>query len=129
MRAIRNLLTCALFAVSGAAASAGTFEFLAAPQITLNRVYRLDKVTGEVGACQYGLRKNNEKSIGETICYPAGQGAGPQGIGEFALVSSRHEQEAGVFRVNQRDGSISICYVLVDEDKKLETVVCTPAGK
>ncbi|MGE3247919.1 MAG: hypothetical protein AB7F96_03120 [Beijerinckiaceae bacterium] len=101
------------------AAVAGNFEFLAAPEITLNRVYRLDRATGEVGACQYGLK---EGAVGETLCYPAGDGAGPQESGEYGLVSSRHEKEGGVFRVNRRNGRMSICFVLNDK------VVCTPPG-
>ena len=114
----------ALAAAAGAgwsaAALAGAYEFLAAPQTNLNRIYRLDKATGEVGACQYGLK---EGTIGVTICYPAGEGAGPQTPGEYALVASRHEQEAGVFRVDQRSGGVAICYVYND------AVVCTPPGK
>lgn len=103
-----------------APALAGSFEFLAAPEITLNRVYRLDKVTGEVGACQYGLKDN---SVGVTLCYAPGEGATAQAPGEYGLISSRHEKEGGVFRVNLRDGTMSICYVLNDR------VVCTPPGK
>ena len=45
------------------------------PETDLNRVYRLDRVTGEMGACQYGLKEN---TIGVTLCYPPGEGAGPQ---------------------------------------------------
>lgn len=109
----------AVMALSGPAA-AGSFEFLAAPEITLNRVYRLDKVTGEVGSCQYGLKDN---SVGVTLCYAPGEGATAQAPGEYGLISSRHEKEGGVFRVNLRDGTMSICYVLNDR------VVCTPPGK
>ena len=36
-----------------APALAGQFEFLAAPQIDLSLVYRLDKLTGDVVACQF----------------------------------------------------------------------------
>ena len=32
--------------LAGSAALAGSYEFLAAPEIILNRVYRLDKATG-----------------------------------------------------------------------------------
>ena len=74
------------------AASAASYEFLAAPQTNLNRIYRLDKGTGEVGACQYGLK---EGTIGVTICYPPGEGATAQTPSDYALISSRHEQEAG----------------------------------
>src|ERR1019366_4687499 len=41
-------LALALAPLGGARAA--TYEFLAAPQTDLNRVFRLDKVTGEVGA-------------------------------------------------------------------------------
>jgi hypothetical protein len=32
-------------------ALAANYEFLAAPETDLNRVYRLDRATGEIGAC------------------------------------------------------------------------------
>lgn len=101
-------------------AAAATYEFLAAPETDLNRVYRLDKATGEMGACQYGLSDN---TVGVTLCYPPGQGGGPQSQSEYALIASRHDREGGVFRVDVRTGTMSICYVLND------TVVCTPPAK
>ena len=109
---------CALGA-AGALAVAN-FEFMAAPQTDLNRVYRVDKSTGEVAACQYGLK---EGTVGVTLCYPPGEGATAQSPSEYGLVSSRHEREAGIFRVDLRTGAMSICYVLS------ELVVCTPQGK
>jgi len=112
-------ITVALAAFAGSAAAA-SFEFLAAPEIDLNRVYRLDKATGEVGACQYGLK---EGTVGVTLCYPPGDGAGAQGSSEYGLVASRHEREGGVFRVDLRTGMMSICYVLNG------AVVCTPQAK
>ncbi len=101
-------------------AYAGQYEFIAAPQTDLNRVYRVDKLTGEMGACQYGLK---EGSLGVTLCYATGEGAGRQDSSEYALVASRHERESGVFRVDQRTGVMSICYVYE------EKVVCTPPEK
>jgi hypothetical protein len=101
----------------GLTARAGSYEFVPAPQADLNRVYRVDKVTGEVTSCQYGLQEN---TIGTTLCFGPGEGAGPQPPSEYGLVASRHLREAGVFRVNQRTGAMSICYVLDD------AVVCTP---
>ncbi len=101
-------------------AAAASYEFLAAPETDLNRVYRLDKATGEMGACQYGL---SEGTIGVTLCYPPGDGGGPQSQSEYALIASRHDREGGVFRVDVRTGTMSICYVLN------ETVVCTPPAK
>jgi hypothetical protein len=117
----RPFLGLAALAVGGGVAfAAANFEFLAAPEIDLNRVYRLDKATGEIGACQYGLKEN---SIGVTLCYPPGEGAVAQAPSEYGLVASRHEREGGVFRVDLRTGAMSICYVLNDQ------VVCTPQGK
>lgn len=105
---------------SAALAAASTYDFLAAPETDLNRVYRLDKATGEIGACQYGLK---EGSVGATLCYPPGEGATAQQQSEYALVASRHEREGGVFRVDLRSGAMSICYVLND------SVVCTPQAR
>jgi hypothetical protein len=101
------------------ACAAGSYEFVPAPQIDLNRVYRVDRSTGEVTSCQYGLRDDN---VGVTLCFPAGEGAAAQAPAEYGLVASRHTREAGVFRVNYRTGEMSICYVQVRE----ELVVCTP---
>ena len=116
--AARVLLICAV--IFAAPALAANYEFLAAPQTDLNRVYRLDSASGEIVACQYGLK---EGTVGVTICYPAGEGAGPQAGSEFGLVASRHDREAGVFRVDKRTGVMSICYVLRDN------VVCTGPAK
>lgn len=113
--------TVAAAALLGAgAARANNFDFLAAPEIELNIIYRVDKVTGEVGACQYG---DKEGTIGVTLCYPPGQGAKPQAPSAYGLIASRHEREAGVFRVDYRTGAMSICYVLKQE------VVCTPPAR
>ena len=114
-------LLAAFLLGSPLAQAAGNYDFLAAPQIDLNRVFRLDRATGEIGACQFGLKEGSP--VGTTLCYPPGQGAGPQGSSDYALIASRHEQEGGVFRVDQRTGMMSICYVLN------ETVVCTPQAK
>ncbi len=110
----------ALILSATAQASAASYEFLAAPETDLNRVYRLDKATGEMGACQYGLSEN---TVGVTLCYPPGEGGGAQSQSEYALIASRHDREGGVFRVDVRTGTMSICYVLN------QTVVCTPPGK
>ena len=90
-------------------------------QIDLNRIFRVDKSTGEVGACQFGLKEGSQ--VGVTLCYPPGQGAGPQPPSDYTLVASRHEHEAGAWRVDLRTGAMSICYVLDD------SVVCTPPAK
>ncbi|WP_346363447.1 hypothetical protein [Bosea sp. (in: a-proteobacteria)] len=102
------------------AAVAAPFEFAPAPQTDLNRVYRIDKATGEVGACQFQLK---EGGVGVTVCFPAGEGAGPQAPSDYVLVPSRHEREGGIFRANVRTGELSVCYVFDDK------VVCTPMVK
>ena len=109
------LLLAAGFAA--APAMAAQFDFMPAPQTDLNRIYRIDRVTGEVGACQYGQK---EGTFGVTLCFPAGDGAGKQEPSEYGLVSSRHDREGGVFRVDMRTGAMSVCYVFD------ERVVCTP---
>ncbi|WP_204314416.1 hypothetical protein, partial [Klebsiella aerogenes] len=49
-----RLLSAACLILLAAPALGASFEFVPAPQIDLNRVYRVDKVTGEVTSCQYG---------------------------------------------------------------------------
>lgn len=103
------------------ASAAEIYQFVATPHTSLNRIYRVDTTTGEMGACQFGLKDN---TVGVTLCYPPGEGAGPQGPSDYGLVASNHQQEAGVFRINKRTGEMSICYVLNDEK-----IVCTPPAK
>jgi hypothetical protein len=117
-----TLLVCAT--LSPLPALAASYEFVPAPQTDLNRMYRVDKVTGEVTSCQYGLQET-AGGIGQTVCFPAGEGAGSQPPSEYGLVASRHGREAGVFRVNYRTGEMSICFVLV----KKEQVVCTQQSR
>jgi hypothetical protein len=120
-KAIRILVLAATLTAGAApAAWAGQFEFMPAPQTDLNRIYRIDRVTGEVGACQYGQK---EGTFGVTLCFPAGDGAAKQEPSEYGLIASRHEREGGVFRVDMRTGAMSVCYVFD------ERVVCTPPEK
>ena len=99
---------------------AAPYEFMAPPQADLNRLYRLDKATGEVTACQYFQK---EGTLGITLCFPSGEGAGRQEPGDYALVTSRHAREGGIFRVESRTGGVSICFVYE------EKVVCTPQDR
>jgi hypothetical protein len=117
VRALLCAWTVAATALSGSAALSASYDFVPAPQTDLNRIYRIDRVTGELVSCQYGLQ---EGTVGATLCFGAGEGAGPQAPAEYGLVASRHEREGGVFRVNYRTGEMSVCYVY---DEK---VVCTP---
>ena len=121
MRRTGHLVAAVCSFLAAVAASgpgrAVSFDFVPAPQTDLNRIYRIDKVTGAIASCQYGLQ---EGTVGATLCFGPGEGAGPQTPGEYGLVASRHEREGGVFRVNYRTGGMSVCYVFDDK------VVCTP---
>jgi hypothetical protein len=110
----------ALAALVATPAVAAEYDFVAAPQRDLNRVYRVDRLTGEVGACQYGVKDDN---TGVTLCFPAGDGAGKQDPGDYTLVASNHEKESAVFRVDRRTGSMSVCYVWKTQ------VICTPPNR
>ncbi len=116
-RAVSVPAVLVLAALASRPVLASPYDFVPAPQTDLNRIYRIDRATGEVISCQYGLQ---EGTAGVTLCFGAGEGAGPQTPGEYGLVASRHEREGGVFRVNYRSGGMSVCYVFDDR------VVCTP---
>jgi hypothetical protein len=121
-------------------AEAAQYEFLAAPQINLSLVYRVDKVTGDVIACQFahnpGRSDVGPGAFGVTNCYRGGDGATRQDPGDYGLIATRHEQEGGVFRVDYRTGALSICYLYFQREKEGDHeaiadqyVVCTPQWK
>jgi hypothetical protein len=117
-----GLLMAGLVAATPVLAQVGSpdnFQFLAPPHAELNRVYRLDRLTGRLTACQYLAE---DSGIGKTQCFGAGEGAEGGTAGDYALVASGHRGEAGIFRVNRRTGEVSVCYVLNEEK-----VVCTAA--
>jgi len=139
---MRRWIAAAVLATAGAGAAAGAaqYEFLAAPQINLSLVYRLDKLTGDVTACQFGHSPGRTDvgpgAFGVTACYRSGEGASGQEPGDYGLVASRHEQEGGVFRVNYRTGALSVCYLYFQREKQGDReaiadqyVVCTPPSK
>ena len=141
MRSLKIFLSgLALAAPSAPAIANSQYEFLAAPQINLSLVYRLDKLTGDVIACKFGLNPNKTEvepgAYGVTLCYRGGDGAAKQEPGEYGLVATRHEQEGGVFRVDYRTGALSICYLYFQREKQADReivvdqyVVCTPPYK
>jgi hypothetical protein len=116
------------------------YDFLAAPQINLSLLYRLDKLTGDVIACQFahnpGKSDVGPGGYGVTACYRGGDGASGKPPGDYGLVASRHEQEGGVFRVDHRSGAVSVCYLYFQRDKQGDHeaiadryVVCTTPFK
>src|ERR1700690_1972310 len=116
------------------------YEFLPAPQINLSLVYRLDKLTGDVIACQFahnpGRTDVGPGAFGVTSCYRGGDGATKQEPSDYGLIATRHEQEGGVFRVDYRTGALSVCYLYFQREKQGDHeaiadqyVVCTPPWK
>jgi hypothetical protein len=139
MRNITLALSVSLAASTGAAADE-RYDFLPAPQINLSLLYRLDKLTGDVIACQFahnpGKSDVGPGAYGVTACYRGGEGALNQPAGNYALIASRHEQEGGVFRVDRRSGAVSVCYLYFQRVKQGERetvtdqyVVCTTPFK
>ncbi len=140
---IKRVIVFAATAVVTATATPGSanqYEFLAAPQINLSLVYRVDKLTGDVVACQFahspGRSDVGPGAFGVTACYRGSDGATKQEPGEYGLVATRHEQEGGVFRVDYRTGGLSICYLYFQREKQGDHeaitdqyVVCTPQWK
>jgi cytochrome c551/c552 len=141
---LRSGATLAIAAMAACAcapaAIASQYEFLAAPQIDLSLVYRLDKLTGDVIACKFahnpGRTDVGPGAFGVTACYRGGDGATNQEPGEYGLIATRHEQEGGVFRVDYRTGGLSICYLYFQREKQGDReaiadqyVVCTPEWK
>lgn len=111
-----------LLALSAGPARAENYQFVPAPHNALNRVYRIDRLNGEVVACTFAVA--DDKPQGLTLCYPAGEGAKPGSPGDYALVASNHREEAGIYRVDRRAGTVSVCYVREESE-----VVCTPPAK
>lgn len=101
------------------AGAPGEYEFEAPPGDNFNRVYRVNRTTGQVTACQY----QQGPGVGVTLCFNSGEGAGPQAQGDYGLVASRLKEEGGIFRFNRRTGEMSICFVLNN------LTVCTPPGR
>ena len=134
------LAACAAAGGGTSGAEAASYEFLAAPQINLSLVYRLDKLTGDVIACQFahnpGRSDVGPGAFGVTNCYRGGDGATKQEPSDYGLIATRHEQEGGVFRVDYRTGALSICYLYFQREKQGDHeaiadqyVVCTPQWK
>jgi len=92
------------------------YEFAAPASTNADLIYRVDRTTGEVGACRFSP---NGPTIGSTLCFPAGEGAGPQPESDYGLLSSNLATANGILRVDRNTGGISACYVLN------ERVVCT----
>lgn len=115
-------------AAAAQAQPAAGYDFAAPPSAQANRVYGVNRQTGEMNACQFERPEGN--AVGITRCFTQGDGAGPQKAGSYALVPTHYEGETGVFRVNRDTGEMSICYVretIRPNGAVDSTLLCTPA--
>lgn len=118
------------FAQPAAAPGGAGFDFAAPPSAQANRVYGINRQTGEMNVCQF--ERPNAAGVGVTFCFAQGEGAGAQKAGNYALVPTRYEGETGIFRVNRDTGEMSICYVRETARAAGGTdssLVCTPAAR
>ncbi|WP_127089215.1 hypothetical protein [Aquabacter cavernae] len=124
------LAVLALAPAAQAQPAQGGFSFAAPPSDKANRVYSVNRQTGEMNACQF--ERPDAAQVGVTRCFAKGDGAGPQTASAYALVSTGFSGETGVFRVNINTGEMSICYVR-DVPKagggNEAKILCTPQGK
>ncbi len=127
------LATALLLAgVAGAAAQEAKpgYDFAAPPSNQANRVFSVNRTTGEMSACQF--ERPDSALVGVTRCFKRGEGAGVQKPGNYRLVSTNFSGETGIFRANSDTGELSICYVR-DVPKSgggtEPAILCTPAAK
>ncbi len=75
-----------LFPVLAAAqdASQGAYMFSAPPSAQANRVYSVNRKTGEMNACQF--ERPDSSQVGVTRCFTRGEGAGAVSAGNYQLV-------------------------------------------
>lgn len=108
----------------------GAFAFASPPSAQANRVYSVNRQSGEVSACQF--ERPDASQTGITRCFPRGDGAVAQANGIYSLISTGFAGETGVFRVNAATGEMSICYVR-DVPKagggQEAKILCTPPAK
>lgn len=131
---MKAAIAAALLTVAGAggalAQQAAGYDFTAPPSAQANRVYGVNRQTGEMNVCQF--ERPEGSAVGITRCFTQGEGAGPQKAGNYALVATRYEGETGVFRVNRDTGEMSICYVREQTRSNGtvdSTLLCTPAAR
>ncbi|MGQ3675517.1 hypothetical protein ACT6QH_08505 [Xanthobacter sp. TB0139] len=106
------------------------FLFATPPSTDANRVYGVNRLTGEMSACQFERPQGSD--LGVTRCFPLGEGAGAQKPGDYGLVATNYGGETGIFRVNHSSGEMSICYVhdFLNASGDVESrLQCTPQAR
>lgn len=89
-------------------AGEGLYEFEIPTSGETNAIYRLNTATGEVNFCYWA--KVEGKTIGKTVCDPAGENAGPQKPGVYGLVRSPFKTETAIYRVDKIGGKLWLCF-------------------
>ncbi len=120
----------ALMGAAPARAADPLYDFAAPPSGEANRVYGVNRKTGEMSACQFERPEGSK--VGVTRCFVQSEGAGPQKAGNYGLMPTRYAGETGIFRVNHDTGEMSICYVREQAGIGGATdsiILCTPPGR
>lgn len=123
-------LAATLGGAPAARAAETLFDFAAPPSAEANRVYGVNRKTGEMSACQF--ERPEGSNVGITRCFAQSEGAGVQKDGDYALVPTRYAGETGIFRVNRDTGEMSICYVREQpggSGAAQSLILCTPAAR
>jgi hypothetical protein len=119
------VLSGALFAGLGAGpvlSQESTFEFEVMRLKDTSVIWRVDRLSGEIGMCRFEQGKRD--AVGALVCANRGAGAGIQDeTGPYSLKAGRFDDENGMFRINLRTGSASLCYDIKRKDD--HRVVCT----
>jgi len=123
------VLSGAIFAglaVQPALAQENTFDFEVMRLKDTSVIWRVDRLSGEIGMCRFEQAKRD--AVGALACANRGVGAGiQQETGPYGLKVARFEDENGMFRVNLRTGSASLCYDIKQKDGR--QVVCTEQNR
>src|SRR5688572_27617201 len=105
---ILGMLVSGLLLGGPAQAGEALYEFEIPTSPETNSIYRLNTATGEVNYCYWA--KVEGKTIGKTICDPAGENAGPQKPGAYGLKRSPYKTETGIYRLDKIGGKIWLCF-------------------
>ena len=127
-KSMLRLMGAALAVLIAAPADAqeAAFDFAVTMDDETSVIWRVDRLSGEVGMCRYEQVKRAQ--IGALKC--AGRGAGTgvqQEPGPDGLKAGPFDDESGMFRVNLRTGSASLCYDV--KQKNGREVVCTEPSR
>ncbi len=120
------ILAFGLLTAAPARAQDATFDFAVSKIGETSVLWRVDRLSGEVGMCRF--EQANGEEVGALKCANRGPGAGVQEEpGPYGLKAGQFEDESAMFRVNPRTGSASLCYDIKKKDGC--QVVCTEPNR